>query len=450
MKEVLLDLGNYVTTFGEKLGASQIEAYLESTRIIEFKIEKGLIRLASDNLDTGCGIRTTIGNQLGISYVTSISKKDLETAVRDAINAAKSSVPDTDFKSFAPVQSVYPQIKGLFDREIDEIEPAQAIELLNRAVISSREVSGTERNLIEGRVNIQSKTKVVVNSEGVNGSSRETNALLDISSTIGSGDLQCSSWEDYSTRQLSDINPEEVGMKSAKNALALRGAKASEGGEMPLILTPRALWSVLGNGLAPALDARQIQDGKSYLLDSLGDQIASSSFNLHDNAVLPGGYRSRRFDAEGVHSQNTGIIESGVLMSLLHDTNTSLKDGCENTANASRTSYRATPRIGFSNLVVTPGSGNLGDLVSEVKEGVLCTFTFDRPNPVTGELSAMIMEGFFIQNGEIAYPLKNTLFGITMKDLLKRIIRVGSDVENKEGVVSPSLMIESAKITSGN
>ena len=292
-------------------------------------------------------------------------------------------------------------------------------------------------------------TRVVVSSLGINKSSRETKAALAVYSAIGSGENQCSSGDYQNTRSLGDINPEDIGAASARNALGLRGAKSIVGGDMPLILTPRALRAVLGFGFAKALDARQVQDGKSYLVDSIGSEIASSELEIADNAVLSGAIGSRPFDAEVTPSQNTLLISSGILRNYLHDSYSISKAGVENTSNASRSSYRVTPRIEASNLVVSPGTVVLEDMISELDEGVLCTDTFDRPNMVTGELSAMIMEGFLIHKGGIKHALKNTLFGISMQDLLKRTARVGSDVESRGSVLSPSILIESVNITSG-
>lgn len=449
MKQELIDLGNHVISNAEKLGATQVEAYLESTRTINVKIEKGTIRMAAEKLDAGCGMRVALGNQLGVSYVTSVLEKDLEQSAQDAISAARASVADPDFKSFISTQSSYPTVKGLFDKELDQIDSEQAVEIIMRAVQASKEVSGKERNLIEGGFTAESKTRVVVNSQGVSGLSSATKAELDVSSAIGTGDDQCSSWEDLNSRDLASINPEVIGAKSARNALALRGAKSMESGDLPLILTPRALWAVLGTGFVNALNARQIQDGKSYLVDSLGLQIASSELEITDNGILPEALGSRPFDAEGFPSMSTPLIDSGILMSYLHDSYSSSKDDVPSTGSAKRSSYRATPTIGASNLVVTPGTSTLDEMISEVKKGVLCTFTFDRPNFVTGELSAMIMEGFLILKGEVQHALKNTLFGITMQDLLKKTIQIGSDVENRAQVITPSIFVESAKITSG-
>jgi len=448
LKQELLELGAQLINQAKKLGANQVEAYLESTRIIEVKVEKGLIRLAAEKQDSGCGIRVAVGNQLGVSYVTSILEKDMAQAAQDAISAARASVSDPNFKSFTQVQTSYPTVKGLFDKELNQIGCEQAVEIMTRAVQASREVSGKERNLIIGGFTAESKTKVVVNSQGVNGISSETKTELEVYSAIGARGKQCSSREDQNSRVLAAIDPEKIGEMSAQNALELRGAKSMDGGDMPLILTPRALWAVLGTGFVDALDARQVQDGKSYLVDSLGTQIASSELEITDNGILPGALGSRPFDAEGFPSQSTSLINSGILQNYLHDSYSSGKASVENTGNATRSSYRDIPSIGSSNLVVTPRGPTLDEMISEMNNGVLCTFTLDRPNFVTGELSAMIMEGFHISKGEIKHALKNTLFGTTMQDLLKKTILIGSDVESRGNVLSPPIMVESAKITS--
>ncbi|MCK5303270.1 MAG: hypothetical protein KAJ96_09030, partial [Candidatus Thorarchaeota archaeon] len=96
-----------------------------------------------------------------------------------------------------------------------------------------------------------------------------------------------------------------------------------------------------------------------------------------------------------------------------------------------------------------PGKGSLDDLVSEIKKGILFMYTGDRPNMTTGDLSAMVMEGHYIKDGAIEHPVKNTLVGINMRDLLQRVHRVGADVRVTSTVVTPSIVVESARVTSG-
>jgi PmbA protein len=449
VKNQLKDLGVHVIQQAEKFGATQAEAYLESRQIIEVKMEKGCIRLASEKLDLGCGIRAIVGKQIGVSYVTSLLENDLEQAVQDSLKAANASVQDPELSSLATSYSKYPSVRGIFDKALAHLECEEAVDIMARSVQASREISGKTHNLVEGELTSSLVTRAIVNSLGINKTSLDTQVELSIYSSIGNGDDKCSSGDYQKTRTLAEINPELIGTTSAENALKLRGAKTIASGDMPLILTPRALRAVLGWGFTKALDARQVQDGKSYLVDSIGSEISSTELEIVDNALLPGAIGSRPFDGEGVPSQNTPIINSGILRNYLHDSYSSSKAHVENTGNAFRSSYRVTPSIKASNLIVTPGTATLEDMISDITQGVLCTDTLDSPNMVTGELSALVMEGFLIQRGEIKHALKNTLFNTTMQNLLKQTSWIGSDVESRGSVLSPSILIDTVKITSG-
>jgi predicted Zn-dependent protease len=121
----------------------------------------------------------------------------------------------------------------------------------------------------------------------------------------------------------------------------------------------------------------------------------------------------------------------------------------DNTGNASRPSYSGLPSISTTNFIVSPGAGDMNSLISELDRGVVCRNTGDRPNMTTGDLSAMIIEGYYVKNGEIQHPLKNTLIGINMRDLLKRISHVGSDTRTTFSMTTPSIVVERANITSG-
>jgi predicted Zn-dependent protease len=180
--------------------------------------------------------------------------------------------------------------------------------------------------------------------------------------------------------------------------------------------------------------------------------LSLNTFSCHDNFLtIPADnpYRRRAYNTAEGSSQSTSLISSEILQNYLHDSYSSARDDVGSTGNATRSSYRVLPSIDFSNLVVRPGTSVLEEMISEVNKGVLCTFTFDKPNFVTGELSAIVMEGFLISKGEIKHPLKNTLFGTTMQDILKKTILVGSEIECRESIISPPIAVESVKITSG-
>ncbi|MGB9134877.1 MAG: TldD/PmbA family protein [Candidatus Bathyarchaeia archaeon] len=449
MREFLSELGGSALREAERLGATQTEVYLQFINKLEIKIERGAVRAASKSQDAGCGIRSVIGKRTGYSFITAISRDGVFQTVHDSISAARSSVPDEHFVALPSYSGSYPTIKDLYDEHVADLTAGEAAELMMRGVSACREVSGLEKNLIRGLISATSFTTVMVNSLGLNCHSQSTEIMLDLTAVIGEGDQQCSSWEEMTSCRLQHIEPEVIGRTAAESALSLRGARTIQGGDMQLVLVPQAIQQLLGGGLVPAVNAREVQDGKSYLVDSLGSTIAPSFVDIVDDALVEGGVGSRSFDGEGSPSKRTAIVDSGVLTSYLHDSYSSSRAQVENTSNASRSSYQHLPVISQSNLTLNPGHGSRDDLVQEIDEGVLCRLTLDEPNMVTGELSAMVMEGFYIRRGEIQHALKNTLFGTTMHSLLKNISTVGSDVERRGSVITPSVVVDSVKITSG-
>lgn len=449
MKELLSELGGSAVREAERLGARQTEVYLQFINKLEIKIERGAVRAASKSQDAGCGIRSVVGKKIGYSFITTIGKDDVFQTVHDSISAAKSSAPDEQFVSLPSYSGSYPTIKGLYDERVAELTAEEAVELMVRGVSACREASGLEKNLIHGLTSATSFTTVIVNSLGLNCHDQRTEMMLDLGAVIGEGDQQCSSSEEITFCRLQQIDPEAIGRTAAERALSLRGARTIQGGDMQLMIAPEAMEKLLGRGLVPAVNAREVQDGKSYLVNSMGSAIAPSFVDIVDDALVEGGVGSRSFDGEGSPSRRTAIVDSGVLTSYLHDSYSSNRAQIENTSNASRSSYQRLPVISHSNLTVSLGHGSRDDLVKEIDEGVLCRLTGDRPNMVTGELSAMIMEGFYIRKGEIQHALKNTLFGTTMQSLLKNISTVGADVEHRGSVITPSIVVDSVKITSG-
>ena len=449
MKEFLYELGRSALREAEHLGATQAEIYLQLINKLEMKIERGAVRAISKSQDAGCGIRSVIGKRTGYSFITTLGKDGVFQTVHDSISVARSSVPDEQFVALPSCSGSYPTVKGLYDERVAELTAEDAAELMMRGISACREASVSEKILISGLISATSFTTVLVNSLGLNCHDQRTRMMLDLTAVIGEGAQQCSSWEERASCRLQDIEPEAIGRTAGERALSLRGAKTIQGGDMQLIIAPQAMEQLLGGGLAPAVNAREVQDGKSYLVNSMGSTIAPSFVDIVDDALVEDGVGSRSFDGEGSPSKRTTIVDSGILTSYLHDSYSSSRAQVENTSNASRSSYQRLPVISQSNLIVNPGHGLCGDLVKEIDEGVLCRFTMDTPNMVTGELSAMIMEGFYIRRGEIQHALKNTLFGTTMQSLLKNISIVGSDVEHRGSVITPSVIVDSVKITSG-
>ncbi|RLI60014.1 MAG: hypothetical protein DRO87_00985 [Candidatus Thorarchaeota archaeon] len=450
MTEDLLSIGEQAVKLAEKLGADQAEAYVSESRSFAIEVENTAIKSADEIRDLGVGVRSVIGKKIGFAYVTTVQLDDIAEIVEKSVQIARASIADPAFETLPGTDMQHPVVKGLYSKEIAELSSDEAASLLLRAIDSSRAVLEGRDFAVSGGIDVGSVHNAVVNSLGVNASEKRTSIILYSYPIVKEGDDQTTSYEYQVSRELNKIDPEWVGTQAAEMTLRLLGPKTIDGGDLPVLLAPMGAGRVFASGFAGAVNAEEVQYGRSYISDAIGDEIASEQLTIVDDALLPAGIGSRAFDAEGVSSRKTQVVENGVLKSLLHNSYTANKDGVENTANASRVSYSGLPSISPSNFIITPDKGTFDDLVSEMGRGVICRNTGDRPNMTTGEMSAMILEGFYVENGEIKHALKNTLMGINMRDLLKRVVRVGADVRTTLSMITPSVMIERAMITSGS
>ncbi|MDF1538230.1 MAG: TldD/PmbA family protein [Candidatus Thorarchaeota archaeon] len=447
--EQLLDVAELATKKALEFGADQVEVYVASSRSFSIEVENNSIKSATEKRDAGIGIRSVVDKKIGFAYVTTQLKDDYEEAAAKSVKLARASIPDPDFVSLPSFSGAYPRVNGLYDHAVAELSSEGAADLIVRATDTAIEAIGNMQVAVESQLTAASGFKAIVNSLGISQSAKSTSVMMYAYPAIKKDDDQTASFEYQVSRFLKDIDPEWIGTNASKKTLQNLGGKTIEGGDLPVILAPLAVGTLLGGGFAGAVNAEEVQYGRSYVSDDFGSKIASDELTIIDDGLFEGGTGSRAFDAEGYPSQRTEILENGILKGLLHNSYTANKDEVDNTGNASRPSYAGIPSISTSNFTISPDKGNLDDLVGEIDHGILCANTGDRPNMTTGDLSAMVMEGFYIESGEIKHPVKNTLIGINMRDLLSRIHRIGDDVRTTFSIVSPSLVIESAKITSG-
>jgi len=447
--EQLLDVAELATNKALKYGADQVEVYVDSSRSFSIEVENNSIKTATEKRDAGIGIRSIVDKKIGFAYVTTLLKEDYEEAASKSVKLARASIADPHFVTLPSFSGSYPRIGGLYDDTVAELSSEGAADLIVRATDASMESIGDKKVAVEAQLTASSGMKAVVNSLGISQSAKSTSVMMYAYPTVKTDGDQTASFEYQVSRALADIDPEWIGTNASKKALENLGGKSIEGGDMPVILTPLAVGTLLGGGFAGAINAEEVQYGRSYISDDFGSKIASEELTIIDDGLLEGGTGSRSFDAEGYLSQRTTILEKGILKGLLHNSYTANKDEVDNTGNASRPSYAGVPSISTSNFTIRSGKGSLDDLVGEIDRGILCVNTGDRPNMTTGDLSAMVMEGFYIESGEVKHPVKNTLVGINMRDLLLRVHRIGDDVRTTFSIVSPSIVIESAKITSG-
>ncbi len=443
----LISLGEFAVKKAEELGAYQAEAFVTKVRSVEVKTEKSALKLARSIVDWGVGVRAfSRKGAMGYAYVTRFDEKLIEEAVRKAVKEANAGTEDPDFKSL-PSPKEKGEVADLFDPKVAEMETDEVVELVLRAMDAAKLEKVYSINVDADAV---SQEMAVVNSLGIERYQKLT--LVGMGAEVSAkenGEMSSGFEFDYS-RKLSDIKPEFVGEMAAREAVNSLRAKKIETKKMEVVFAPLALARIFEIGIGEGVDADNIQRRRSYLCGRKGEQIGCELLTVYDDGTIPGGVGSFSFDAEGVSTRKKVLIEKGVLKGFIYDSYTAGKEGLESTGNAVRGEmlwdFREPPAVGHTNIVVEPGKGSLDDLVGEVEEGILMKYTWDAPNLATGDFSGLVAAGYKIERGSIAYPVKQATVAINMLDFFKKIDRVGADVRNVMGIVTPSIRIREATV----
>jgi PmbA protein len=246
----------------------------------------------------------------------------------------------------------------------------------------------------------------------------------------------------YSTaRTLKKLeSPEEVGKIAAQRALRRIGARKVPTARVPVVFDQQTSRQLLGE-IFDAVTGDAVYRSASFLAGKIGEQIAGKNITVIDDGTIPGGFGTSPFDGEGVPTRRTTVIEKGVLKSYLLNTYTAKKLGLQTTGNASR-GLAGNPGVGGGNFFLQPGSNSAEQIIRDVSDGLYVTeFLGFGVNLVTGDFSRGAT-GLWIKNGELTFPVEEITVAGNLKDMLNNIAEIGSDLEWRSSVASPTLRIE--------
>jgi len=433
-----------------KHNLDQFEVYGLITDQLSIQMEKNSIKDFTNRFDLGVAIRIIKDKRIGFSFFTSFNDEDIDNIIKRTLKFTKIGKPDPDFEAL-PSPKKYNHLNNLSDPKVKNLDPELIIENLNRIAFAANKdekvysiSAGVSKNLFH---------EVISNSNGI--SVNATHSLMDLfcSVTTKEGGNTGSSFDFQSARFLKEIEPEKVGNNAAELSLKSLRSKQLKTRLMPVIFHPIASSIVLGSGIGNAINAESVQYQQSYLTDKLEEKLFNLDINIYDNGIyiknngIPA-IGSSVFDAEGYPTQKTIIFNKGVLKNYIHNSYTANKEKVENTGNASRNGYNSSPSISTNNMVFETGNdGKLEDLISETKKGIILYYTGDTPNIITGDFSALIHTGFYIEDGEIKYGIKDTMIGINMLDFFKNLDLIGSKIESIGKIHIPPLRISNIKIS---
>ena len=429
------------------LGGTICDVLVVNARATTAEMERSSMKQASYSDDPGIAIRVFDRGSSGFAYCTTHDEDEIVRAAELAVAQARGGTADEDFKGL-PEAGKPNTVSGLYDQSIANLQPDEAVDLLIELVDEA--TSDKRISSVNASLSVASSELALANSNGFV-SEQNLTAYDVMAEAVARSDGKMFSGLDFSSgRKLDMDSPRRVGRSAMRHAIDGLEQTKVETGDCRVILDPIAAAYILANSIGGGANAENIQRGRSFLAGKLGETLGGQELSVQDDPTLPWFSGSSSFDGEGTPSRKKSVIDKGVMTSFLYDSYTAGKDSVESTGNSSRGgavwSFRHPPGISFSNLVVSEGDVSTDEMIEECGNGVYLRLTFDYPNIATGEFSALMMEGYVVQNGMIGPAVRQATMGLNITDLLSRIDMIGSESRQAFGVLTPALGISKARI----
>lgn len=416
----------------------EAEIYTEKIVSTDVDILNDSVNHAKEEDIYGIGIRIIKDQRQGFAYTTNINR--IDETINEAIRNSKLNDQDENL-SMIDGNLKYKKVEGLYDKNLENVDLPEAIEY-SQTLIDITKEEGC--NPTSGGYGTSLSHVNIVNSNGVDVEEIQTGCGASISVNVEDNDLVSSAYY-YDVSHTKDLNLDEIVKKATKLALDSRGAKPTTSRDSKVVLDHTAAVSLLSTFLS-ALNSENKQRGRSVFKDKLDEQVASEGFTLIDDGHIPKALRSSISDAEGTPTQKTILIEDGILKNFIYNTYRANIDDVKTTANAVRGGYTSVPSVGFTNLEFKFKDEYE---ISEIDDGIFVDSVMGAhtANPITGDFSVEVMNGFEIQNGCIENPIKKAMISGNIFDIMNTACAIKSDIRQLGSCILPQILAENLRIT---
>ncbi len=422
-------------------GADQADALAVDGTSLSIDVLNGKLEHAERSEGVDIGLRVLVGQRQACVSASDISDMTMQAMAERAVAMAKEAPEDPHIRlatadeiasgwDLAALEMADPSEEpdpAALERDAAEAEAAAL------AVTGVSQVSSASAGY--GRHQFHLAT-----SNGFSGGYGRTNRATSVVAITGEG---ASMERDYAGEmrvfQTDLPSPSEIGTKAGERTVAMAGAKQPPTGAFPVLYDERVSASLIGH-LLGAANGSMIARGSSWLRDHLGEEILPTGLDLIEDPLRARVMGSRPFDGEGLATSARKIIDAGVLTGWTLDLATAEKLGMKSTASASRgTSSPPSPSI--SNVALTLGDKTREDLIRDMGTGLIVTSMIGSTiNPTTGDYSRGA-SGFWVENGEIAYPVNECTIAGNLIAMLKTIMPA-NDAEPHLSRLVPSLLVD--------
>lgn len=389
--------------------------------------------------DGALGISVYMGQQKGNASTSDLSESAIKNAVEAALAIAKYTSPD-DCTGLADKDLMAFNAPDLELYHAADVDVDKATELALQAEQAALQADKRIVNSNGASFNSHTGVKVYGNSHGMLQSYLSSRYSLSCSVIGGVEDALENDYEYTISREFDKLqSPIWVGENCAKKVVSRLNPQKLSTREVPVIFLNDVATGLISH-FAAAISGGSLYRKSSFLLDHLGKQVLPDWFNISERPHLLLRLASTPFDSEGVRTQDREIVENGILQTYLVTSYSGKKLGMPITGHAG----------GIHNWLVKPNlTGGLTALLRQMGTGLLVTDVMGQGvNIVTGDYSRGA-SGFWVENGEIQYPVAEITIAGQLQDMLKNMLAVADDIEHRSNIQTGSILLDKMKI-SGN
>ena len=431
----LHDLLDAILNEARARGASAAEASVNIGQALSVGVRLAQVENLVHQQSQGLAVTVYFGGRKGHASTADWSL----AAVRDTVAAACAIAQYTAADPYAGLADPELLAQHILDLELNHpwnVTPEVAIELARECEQSARDFDTRIKNSDGAGVSTQQGMFLYGNSHGFRGGYSSTRHSVSCA-VIASDDsgMQHGGWSSSarSADELDDV--QSIGRQAAQRAVQRLGGRRLPTGKVPVLFTPQQARGLIGSFVS-AISGGSLYRRTSFLVDSAGRQVFSPLLHIREDPHLLRGVASSPFDAEGVATRARDLVSAGVVQGYVLNSYAARRLGLRTTGNAG----------GTYNLLVRPGELDYSALLREMGRGLVVTHLMGHgTNLLTGDYSRGAA-GFWVENGEIAYPVEEITIAGRLQQMFMGIQAVGADIEQRTSVHCPSVLIDSMMV----
>ncbi|MEM7301663.1 MAG: TldD/PmbA family protein [Pseudomonadota bacterium] len=422
-----------------KKGADQAEAIVAKSSSLSVSVRNGELEETDSSESNGFTLRCFVGNRSASVSANQLSEFD-QLAER-AVAMAKVS-PENPFAGLLEEEHL---ATDFHDLDLQDKQIQSATELQERALACEAAALAVEgvSNSSGASASFGRGGMVLATSNGFNGSYASTRHSCSVSVVAGEGTSMERDYDYDSRVHLEDLRgPDDIGRRAGEQTVRRVGPKQVPSQQAAVVYDPRVA-SGLVSHFSGAINGASIARKTSFLREKMGDAVFGKSIRITDDPHRSRGLASRPFDGEGASANPLNLVENGILQHWLLDRAAAKELGLTTNGRAARSGGQTSPSS--TNLTLHAGDKSPEELMREIGTGLYITELIGRGvNMVTGDYSRGV-SGYWIENGEITYPVSEITVAGSLADMFARLVPA-NDLEYKTSTNAPTVLIEGMTI----